>query len=194
MNRTAFWGTVLFVVMGGYDFCGMPAAQAQNQASTVAPLSFTNSSLPLGIKPVKPGSEKYNIHLKDVTVVQIIEELARAANKKVIFSDEVLAQKSWPKIEVEFRDILIADLMNGLANNFSDVTSGIAWGNLGANTWLIVKRPVPSINVVKTAPILSLPAPNAYILPDATKPDNMPPGSTPFWFNGQKLYVVPLEK
>ncbi len=195
MRKIALLGTVLCSV----SLLGVVMVQAQNQVAPAIPELVPvqkEKSLVVSITPTKPGSDHYDIRFRSATIVQMIEELARVENKKVLISDEVRAQADKAQLEIELRDIRPVDFLNFLANRVYGGDFGIAWGTSGPDTWLVVKRPATSITTFTRVP-LPAPAPatpKTFVLPDINKSENMPPGSAPFWFNGQKLYVVPLQK
>jgi hypothetical protein len=178
----------LGIIIAGMALLCVGLVQAQNQPA--APVIKREAPVPLGITPIQPGSTRYNVHLRDMTLIQAIEAIARVSNKKVIFSDEVRTKNEGLKFEMEFRDISLTEFMDGIAKTIFNGNFSIAWGTLGEDTWLVVGRHAQNTVLTFTPPAAPLPF---STVPRPTQPEKAPPGSTPYWFNGHQYYVVPLE-
>lgn len=188
-----------FVAFGVLCLLMALPALTQNQVVPTAPPTLPPypaapvspaEKLPPGIAPAQPGSDKLNVNLKDVTLLQAIADLAAAAHKKVIFSDEMKEQGMKAKISLQFQGISAADLMDGLSNTAYDGNFFISWGTLGADTWMVIGRRIQRAASIVSTPMLIEPPPVLRAFPKSPQPKDDP--GTPFWFNGHKYYTVPL--
>ncbi len=206
------------ILSGGMGlWCAAPS-QAQTEANPAAPpvqslpsvqsAQLAKPESQITITPTAPGSGRFNIKTEYIHVSALIEELARLSGKKVFISDEVRAQPVLASYE--FQDVTPLQMMEILASSIGTAV-GIAWGTLGPDTWLVVRRPaIKTATIASAPPVLSVPpaqpAPRFNIPPNGgryfvypyppqpAQPEKMPPGSYGFDFNGQRVYVVPLDK
>jgi hypothetical protein len=158
------------------------------------------------IRPSKTQG-RFNVEANNVSLVKLIEELARLANKKVIVSDELRRQLML--VSQAFQNQTPQEMMEALSTIQISSSGGktIAWGSAGPDTWLVVLHGVPvfqnRIVQVPTLPTLpyALPQPLPQPLPPGnsmpvlpyTRKNDAPKDGTPFLFNGETYYYVPLQ-
>ena len=174
----------------------IPTAPTILPAPTRSAVSRSAASNLLVIKPAMRGNGRFDVDASNVSLVKVIEELARLANKKVIISDELRRQPV--TISQAFKNQTPVEMMESLTTLQLSNGKAMAWGNAGPDTWLVVLHDAP----VFQNRIVRVPA-----QPHATPPENsltpiipyqgrntLPPDAIPFEFNGGTYYRVPLEK
>lgn len=178
-----------------------PALPATPTAPIEPPLSQKSISpaTSLIIKPSKTQG-RFDVEANNVTLVRLIEELARLANKKVIISDDVRRQRV--TTFQAFKNQTPGEVMDALTTLSLPESKAIAWGNAGPDTWIVVlhRAPVFQTRIVQTPTLpYALPSPLppgnplTPLIPYQSK-DTLPPDATPFSFNGGTYYHVPLQK
>lgn len=219
MRKTQF----LLMTFSAVALSGIVLAQ-QNQAPGIPDLVFpqkivsyakdllvlpVNSTL--SVTRVDPKRESINIKAKGVSLAAILEELAKQTDKKILLSDELRAKTEPLPLELSFEEIPLYDLLDVLGRQ-----AYFSWGRFGKNFLIFVPRtPEPTAAASPTMKVPTYPVvPYSYtpVIPYKQTPDKqtpttpfilpriapgqpeMPPGSTPFEFNGQTLYLVPLDK
>jgi hypothetical protein len=208
------------VSCGAIVLLGSSLARGQNQD---APIIITPALPATPAAPIAPAPQKsispvnsliirptktqgrFDVEANNVTPVTLVEELARLANKKVIISDDVGRQRV--TIFQAFKNQTPGEVMDALTTLLINGKS-LAWGHAGPDTWLVVlhRAPVFQNRIVQVPTLPALP----YALPQPL-PQPLPPGNsmptlrnrgkndppkdgTPFLFNGETYYYVPLQK
>lgn len=122
-----------------------------------------------------PGS--LNIAAANVHALDLLKAIAAKGDLQLIVADDA---PNLP-VNVQLRDVTPQRAIESIAPG-----NGLTWGKVGAKTYLLVRSPSPII--LGAAPIYRYsPAP-------AVKPPTPDvPGGTPFFFNGQRYYIAPLQ-
>ncbi len=121
--------------------------------------------------------ERFDVAARQAPIEPFLKELAKQAGKNVILSDEVRASQT--TVTFTASNQTPRNVLDTLA-----LLGHFAWGSVGGDgLWLIVPR---SNRVLTTLP----PPVLVWPTPRAQKPE---PG-TPFEFNGETYYFVPLTK
>jgi len=155
--------------------CGMAQGSHAAERANDAKPEIQPPTIISGKLHVTPSREGFTLDIdyNDVDVVVLLKVIAVATKLKIIISDDVDTRR----VSVRMTNIAVEKLIQVIAS-----TSGLAWGKVGTDTYLIVRQSAPPTRAV-------------VVHPESVQPrsePNFPPDWKRFEFNGTPFYVVPL--
>lgn len=162
----------------------VPQAPTLNAPSGMLPFLTVPQILSLGptlgtfeIVPTPLGTT-FNIAAANVHTLDLLKAIAAKGDLQLIVADDAPNNL-----------ILNMQVSNATPQRAIEIvasSNGLAWGKVGAKTYLLVRLPSPII--LGAAPIYRYsPAPSVK------PPASDVPDGTPFFFNGQRYYIAPLQ-
>ena len=158
-------------------------AQDTKTDDTKSPPVFAAPLRTYNVTPSELNKDKFDINAAMAPVVPILESIAEQGGLKLVISDELKAQN--PHIFVKLRQISARDAIEHIAQEH-----GLAWGKVGAETYLIVTQKLNT----RISTITAAPSAQEFLKQhEFDKSDKPTPDAQPFDFNGQRYYRVPLQ-